>query len=102
MDAYRDELIASLLHEAYNEADRHYCKFSADADAQLRELITAGVDRMSVAERHNGSRVAEAQHNIRILCEDICKRTRRDRHVIVENRTFSSARLSICPLWPFC
>lgn len=98
----RDELIASLLHEAYNEADRHYCKFSADADAQLRELITAGVDRMSVAERHNGSRVAEAQHNIRILCEDICKRTRRDRHVIVENRTFSSARLSICPLWPFC
>ena len=98
----RDELIASLLHEAYNEADRHYCKFSADADAQLRELTTAGVDRMSVAERHNGSRVAEAQHNIRILCEDICKRTRRDRHVIVENRTFSSARLSICPLWPFC
>ena len=98
----RDELIASLLHEAYNEADRHYCKFSADADAQLRELITAGVDRMSVAERHNGSRVAEAQHNIRILCEDICKRTRRDRHVIVENRTLSSARLSICPLWPFC
>ena len=98
----RDELIASLLHEAYNEADRHYCKFSADADAQLRELITAGVDRMSVAERHNGSRVAEAQHNIRILCEDICKRTRRDRHVIVENRTFSSARFSICPLWPFC
>ena len=98
----RDELIASLLHEAYNEADRHYCKFSADADAQLRELITAGVDRMSVAERHNGSRVAEAQHNIRILCEDICKRTRRDRHVIVENRTFSCARLSICPLWPFC
>ena len=47
----RDELIASLLHEAYNEADRHYCQFSADADAQLRELITAGVDRMSVAER---------------------------------------------------
>ena len=98
----RDELIASLLQEAYNEADRHYCQFSADADAQLRELIIAGVDRMSVAERHNGSRVAEAQHNIRILCEDICKRTRRDRHVIVENRTFSSARLSICPLWPFC
>ena len=98
----RDELIASLLHEAYNEADRHYCKFSADADAQLRELITAGVDRMSVAERHNGSRVAEAQQNIRILCEDICKRTGRDSHVMVENRTFSSARLSICPLWPFC
>ena len=98
----RDELIASLLHEAYNEVDRHYCRFSADADAQLREMITAGVERMSFAERLDESKIAEAQHNIRILCEDICKRTRRDRHVIVENRTFSSARLSICPLWPFC
>ena len=98
----RDELIASLLQEAYNEVDRHYCRFSADADAQLREMITAGVERMSFAERLDGSKIAEAQHNIRILCEDICKRTRRDRHVIVENRTFSSARLSICPLWPFC
>ena len=49
----RDELIASLLQEAYNEANRHYCRFSADADAQLREMITAGVERMSFAERYD-------------------------------------------------
>lgn len=98
----RDELIANLLQEAYNEADRHYCRFSADADAQLRELITAGVERMSLAERYDGSRIAEAQRNMRFLCDKLCERTRRDNSLLVENRTFSNARLSICPLWPFC
>ena len=98
----KEELIESLIQEACNEISRHDCQFSVDAAAQLRELITAGVERMSVAERYNGSKIAESQRNIRILCEDICKRTRHDNRLIVENRTFSSVRLSICPLWPFC
>ena len=98
----RDELISSLIQEAYNEVSRHNCQFSTDADAQLRELIAAGVDRMSVAERYNGTKIAEAERNMRYLCEQLCERTRRDSRVIVENRTFSSARMSICPLWPFC
>ena len=51
----RDELISSLIQEAYNEVNRHNCQFAADADAQLRELVTAGVDRMSVAERYDGT-----------------------------------------------
>lgn len=98
----RDELISSLIQEAYNEVSRHNCQFSTDADAQLRELIAAGVDRMSVAERYNGTKIAEAERNMRYLCEQLCERTRRESRVIVENRTFSSARMSICPLWPFC
>ena len=98
----REELIANLIQEAYNEVSRHNCQFATDADAQLRELVSAGVDRMTVAERYNGVKIAEAQRNMRYLCEQLCERTRRESRVIVENRTFSSALMSICPLWPFC
>ena len=98
----RDELISSLIQEAYNEVSRHNCQFSTEADAQLRELIAAGVDRMTVEERYNGAKIVEAERNMRYLCEQLCERTRRESRVIVENRTFSSARMSICPLWPFC
>ena len=98
----REELIASLLQEAHNEVRKHHCRFSVDADAQLRELITAGVERMTEAERRNVSKIAEAQRNMRYLCEKLCERTRRENRLLVENRTFSNARLSICPLWPFC
>jgi hypothetical protein len=98
----REELIANLIREAHNEVNRHNCQFASDADAQLRELITASVDRMTVAERNNGLKIAEAQRNMRFLCQKLCERTRRENRMIVENRTFSSARMSICPLWPFC
>lgn len=98
----KEELIASLIQEAHNEVSKHNCRFSVDAEAQLRELITAGVERMTVEERYNGSNIAEAQRNMRYLCEKICERTRRENRLLVENRTFSSARLRICPLWPFC
>lgn len=98
----RDELISSLIQEAYSEVSRHNCQFATDADAQLRELVSAGVDRMTFAERNNGLKIAEAQRNMRFLCQKLCERTRRENRMIVENRTFSSARMSICPLWPFC
>lgn len=98
----REELISSLIREAHNEVNRHNCQFATDADAQLRELVTAGVERMTVTERNNGLKIAEAQRNIRYLCEQLCLRTRRENRAVVENRTFSSARMSICPLWPFC
>ncbi|MDD6076556.1 MAG: hypothetical protein PUB84_07435 [Bacteroidales bacterium] len=98
----KEELIASLIQEAHNEVSKHNCRFSVDAEAQLRELITAGVERMTVEERYNGSKIAEAQRNMRYLCEKLCERTRRENRLFVENRTFSSARLGICPLWPFC
>lgn len=98
----REELIVSLIETAHREVSRYNCQFAADADAQLREMVTTGVNRMTLAERSNGIKIAEAERNMRFLCQQLCKRTRRESRVIVENRTFSSARLSICPLWPFC
>ena len=98
----REELIASLIQQAHSEVSRHNCQFSIDADSQLLELVTAGVERMTVAERYDGAKIAEVQRNMRFFCEQLCERTRRDNRMIVENRTFSSARMNICPLWPFC
>lgn len=98
----REEIISSLIQQAQSEVSRHNCQFSADAYSQLRELIIAGVDRMTVSERNNRVKIAEAEHNIRFLCFKLCERTRNESRMIVENRTFSSARMSICPLWPFC
>lgn len=46
----KEELIASLIQEAHNEVSKHNCRFSVDADAQLSELIAAGVERMSVED----------------------------------------------------
>lgn len=98
----REELITSLIQQAHSEVSKHNCQLSADADAQLRELVTSGVDRMTLVDRYNGAKIAEAERNIRFLCEKLCERTRNENRLIVENRTFSSARMSICPLWPFC
>ena len=67
----REELIANLIREAHNEVNRHNCQFSTDADSQLRELVTAGVDRMTDAERNNGLKIAEAQRNMRFLCQKL-------------------------------
>ena len=48
-------------------------------------------------------RADEARDNtikfVRQLCED---HKRRNGRLILENRTFSMARMSICPLWPLC
>ena len=98
----REELINSLIQEAHNEVRRHNCSFSTEAEAQLRELVIAGVNRMTELERNNGVKIAEAERNMRYFCVKICQQTKRENRLIVENRTFSSARISICPLWPFC
>lgn len=98
----REELINSLIQEAHNEVNRHNCRFSTEAEVQLRELVTAGVNRMTELERNDSMKIAEARRNMRYLSVKICEQTKRENRLIVENRTFSSARISICPLWPFC
>ena len=98
----KEELISNLIQVAHEEVSKHNCYFSDEADAQLKELVTAGVDRMSLQDRYNNERIATAQNNMRYLCIKVCEETKKENHLIVENRTFSSTRWSICPLWPFC
>lgn len=98
----RDDLIALLLEDAYSEVRKYHCRFSPVADLQLRELVSSGVYRMSDDERNNDMKIAEARRNMRLLCQSLCVQTKQDNRMIVENKSFSRARMSICPLWPFC
>lgn len=127
----RAELITSLKREANNELKKNHCRLSKEANVQIQELITAGVGRMDLKKGDNGSQIAVAQRNIRLICADMCKRTPKGKAVlvskrmpgygtlvvrgmsghgplkvkadlIISDRVFIEARLSICPLWPFC
>lgn len=127
----RAELITSLKREANNELKKNHCRLSKEANVQIQELITAGVSRMELKKGDNGSQIAVAQRNIRLICADMCKRTPKGKAVlvskrmpghgtlvsrresshgplkvkadlIISDRVFIEARLSICPLWPFC
>lgn len=138
----RAELITSLKREANNELKKNHCRLSKEANVQIQELITAGVGRMELKKGDNGSQIAVAQRNIRLICADMCKRTPKGKAVlvskrmpghgtlvvrgmsghgtlvsrresihgtlkvkadlIISDRVFIEARLSICPLWPFC
>lgn len=65
----------------------------------IRETISQGVDRMTSKDLDNPERRKEAQQNLVILIDEVFKRSLNEGF---ETRTFSNARNSICPLWPFC
>lgn len=99
----RQELITNIVGIAQETVRSRNCYFSREAESQLREMVTSGVIyTMSDLDINNPMQVARAERNIRELCEKLCERARNENKFIVENRNFSSARLSLCPIWPFC
>ena len=99
----RQELIERIISVAHQTVRSRQCTFSVDAERQLREMVTSGVNNtMSDIDLNNPSRVLLAQNNMRDLCNKLCDRVRGENRYLVENRTFSNARMSICPVWPFC
>lgn len=99
----REELKNSILSCANAELSRNYCTLSIQAEAELKELIDSGVNRMTIDECYNGSRIAQAENNMRDFVHKLCdKHNQIRRGFPVDHTTFIQARLSICPLWPFC
>lgn len=99
----RQELINEIMSIAHQAVQSRNCRFSADAEAQLFEMVASGVNNtMTTGDVNNPEQVARAKRNMRELCYKLSDRARSDNKLIVENRTFSSARMSICPIWPFC
>jgi hypothetical protein len=100
----RQEIIQSLLNEAQHELAKNGYQFAGDAERQFSEMVRSGVNNnMSVTDCANGNRIVEAQRNTREFIKRLCEKHRREqRGIIVENRTFSQARLSLCPMWPLC
>ena len=99
----RQELIAEFMSVAHQTVWSRNCKFSSDAEANLLEMVSSAVNNtMTEADVNNPVQIARAESNMRELCYKLCERTKSDNKFIVENRTFSYARMSICPIWPFC
>lgn len=104
----QEELYKSLRDAAFGEIDRRNCLISETAKQQLNEIIRIGVDRMSVNDRYNGVRIAEAQQNAKRMATYMCNKIesygaggRIQLHMINESLV-REAKLSICPIWPFC
>lgn len=99
----RLELINRMITIANEEVERQGYRFSELASTELVELISSGVNRMSNAELLDYSKIMLAQRNTRVFVERLCEKHRRETNTrIVESRTFSQGRMSICPIWPLC
>ena len=102
----QEELYKSLRDAAFGEIDRRNCLISETAKQQL--IIRIGVDRMSVNDRYNGARIAEAQQNAKRMATYMCNKIEsygaggRIQLRMINESLVREAKLSICPIWPFC
>lgn len=92
-----------MIAVANQEVKIHGYVFSNEASTQLLELVTSGVNRMKTDELLSPGKTTLAQNNMREFVRKLCEKHHRETNSrIVENRTFSQGRMSICPIWPIC
>lgn len=99
----REQLYKAMLNAAHIEVEHNGYRFSSEAESQLRELLTTAVNRLTFAELTNTVLTTRAQLNTKEFVNRLCEKHRREQSgIIVENRTFTAARFTICPIWPIC
>lgn len=100
----REDIYNSIWSIAQKEVASQGYRFAADAEGQMKEFIRYGVyNNMSASDIYNGSKIAEAERNMREICQELCSRERRrNQYIIVESRTFTETRFQFCPRYPFC
>ena len=95
----KDELKEDLMKRAHIAIRDKNRTISPSAEAELRELISSGVDRMFDEDKHDNKSIELARLNANQFINEMCKKYRGR---VIDRSTFSIARLSICPKWPFC
>lgn len=101
----REEISSNLWEIAQKEVRSQGFQFSIQVAGQVRELIHHGVfSNMSTDDINNGRKIIEAEHNLREICQELCRREhrRQQRNRIIDSRTFTEARFQFCPRYPFC
>ena len=100
----RQEIYDVILAEAYQTVREQGFMFAPLAEKQLKELIYTGVFyTMTDGEILDERKIEEAQTNIRLICNELCRHSRvRQSGRIVEVRTFTEVRFRFCPRYPFC
>lgn len=98
----RDELIKHLQSIVDAKQRQYNKRFSSLAMNEIHELITTGVDRMSIAQRNNASDIALAEHNLVLIISACYDRSYQRRENEVSRDTFVTVRMMDCPKWPYC
>ena len=95
----KDELKIKLVKLATTEAKKNHRQFAHDAQKDLSELVSSGVERMFAEGKAEREEIDLAEENIRHFINKMCEK---DRSAVINARVFARARLTICPIWPFC
>ena len=99
----RQEFKNRLLILGQNRARQSNFIFTTEALSNLRGLIEIGVNRMTDEELESQQYKLRAENNLLRWVEKMIENSKeRNLNESLDTRTFSNARMSICPLWPFC
>lgn len=99
----RDDLKHILLETAVKRANFNGFNYNPYIAAEVRNMINRGVDSMSLSEYQSPIRRQMAQDNIvRLLDTMSYERKIRILNESIETTSFTNAKRSLCPLWPFC
>jgi len=98
-EQFNDRLFAA----AERRARQLNFKFTKIATGDLKTFISQGVDKMIESELRDDTQKDLAERNLLRLIEAmVTEAGKRKLYESLDYKTFSEARMSICPLWPFC
>ena len=99
----REDLKLRVLQRAQSKAREFGFVMTSVAQTDLVEFINQGIDRMTSSQYDSATDRLRAERNIETLIESMSKNAKsRNLNESLDYKSFSSARSSICPLWPFC
>lgn len=99
----RQEFKDLLILTGERRAKQSNFIFTPEAFNSLKKLIDTGVNKMTMVELQDRTLKTRAENNLVKLVEKMIEDSRERRlNERLDTRTFSNARMSICPLWPFC
>ncbi|PKP11490.1 MAG: hypothetical protein CVU08_12145 [Bacteroidetes bacterium HGW-Bacteroidetes-3] len=99
----REDLKVRILRRAQSKVRELGFVMTSVAQTDLVEFINQGVDRMTSSQYDSEIDRLRAERNIETLIESMSKNAKsRNLNESLDFRSFSSAKSSICPLWPFC
>lgn len=92
---------AQLLDTALNHIRQKSIPINPVISNVIRNVISEGIEKMRPADFVDDSRKQLAQRNLIVLLDAFIQ-DNRGHNEGFETRSFSRAKTTICPLWPFC
>jgi len=99
----RESLKNRLFEAAQERAEELGYNFTSIAKNNLINFINNGVDRMKEIEYESTFDRDKTERNLMRLIDKMAENAKEKKlYESLDYSSFSDARASICPLWPFC